>query len=276
MGAKILKNNYHDNQLGGAFVIPIMFSIVILGLFLLLLYMWVEGRKNKVNYTELSFCHFPNEFSGMKLFFISDIHHREVSETIIKEILGNVDCIIIGGDLTEKDVPFSRVEKNIKALTKVAPTYFVWGNNDYEVNHLQLETLLKNEGVKILANSSIPLKQGNESVYLIGVDDFGHRFDNLEEALSGSEKGFKVLVSHNPDIKKKLREEHNINVILSGHTHGGQIRIFGFGITERAGLFKLSNNIYMLISNGYGTTRLPLRLGAPAETHVITFLKKDK
>ena len=237
--------------------------------------MWFESRKNKITYTELSFCKFPKEFSGMKLFFISDIHHREVSESILKEIEGMIDVIIIGGDLTEKGVPFSRVEKNIKSLTKVAPTYFVWGNNDYEVNHLQLESLLRNEGIKILANGSIPFKRGKECIYIIGVDDFGHRFDNLEAALMGCESGFQILVSHNPDIKKKIRDVHHINLILSGHTHGGQIRIFGFGITEKAGLYKLKNDLYILVSNGYGTTRLPLRLGAPAETHVITLTNKS-
>ncbi len=252
------------------------FNLVILTLIgtflliLLLLHMWLESRKNKITYTELSFSSLPKQFSGMKLFFISDIHHREVNNCILKEIQGNVDLIIIGGDLTEKGVPFSRVEKNIKSLTKIAPTYFVWGNNDYEVNHFRLESILLNEGVKILANSCTSFKRDSETIDLIGVDDFGHRFDNLEASTKECNGDFQILVSHNPDIKKKLREVHNINLILSGHTHGGQIRLFGYSISEKAGLSKLKNDLYILVSNGYGTTRLPLRLGAPAEVHIIT------
>lgn len=243
-------------------------------LVILLLYMWLEGRKNSIIYTELSFGNLPKQFSGMKLFFISDIHQREISETITEKIKGKVDIIIIGGDLAEEGVPFTRIEKNIKSLVDIAPTYFVWGNNDYQIDHLQLEKILIREGVKILENQSIPLKKNDELIYLVGVDDVGHHFDKLTEALDGCKQSFKILISHNPAIKKQIRDYHDINLILSGHTHGGQIRFFRLGITKKAGLRKLKNDLYILISNGYGTTRLPLRLGAPAQTHVIT-LKKE-
>lgn len=252
----------------------VLFAFIGALMFTFLLYMWLEGRKNKISYTELSFSSFPNQFSGMKLFFISDIHHREVSDTILNKIKGDVDVVIIGGDLAEKGVSFSKIEKNIKALSSVAPTYFVWGNNDYEIDHLKLENLLKQEGVLLLVNNSMEIKRNNESIFLIGVDDYGHRFDDLEKALKGCENNFQILVSHNPDIKKKIRENHQIKLILSGHTHGGQIRLFGFGLTEKAGLVKLKRDLYMLVSNGYGTTRLPLRLGAPAEVHVIRLRKE--
>ncbi len=243
-----------------------MIGLLILLPLFLLLHMWIEAHKNKITYTKLTFSNYPKSLPETRIFFISDVHHREISPKIVKKIKGKVDVIIIGGDLAEKGVPFSKIEKNIKALTAVAPTYFVWGNNDYEVNHLKLEALLKGEGVTLLVNSSTIIK---DQIYLIGVDDYGHRFDNLEEALYGCE-GFQILISHNPDIKKKIRENHQIDLILSGHTHGGQIRLFGWGITEKAGLLRLKKNLYMLVSNGYGTTRLPLRLGAPAEVHVVT------
>ncbi|RXJ04614.1 metallophosphoesterase [Anaerobacillus alkaliphilus] len=232
--------------------------------------MWLEARKNKITYTELAFSSYPKNEPNMKLFFISDVHHRKISEKIISEIKGNVDLIVIGGDLAEKGVPLSKIEENLKALTAIAPTYFVWGNNDYEIDHLKLETMLKNEGVVQLVNSSKMISNVLSPIYLIGVDDYGHHFDNLEEALKNCNGGFQILISHNPDIKKKIRENHQISLILSGHTHGGQIRLFGWGITEKAGFTKLKKDLYMLVSNGYGTTRLHLRMGAPAEAHVIT------
>lgn len=237
--------------------------------------MWQQARRNKITYTELHFCSFPKEFSGMKLFFISDIHHRVISDTILNEIKDKVDIIIIGGDLAEKGVPFSRIQQNIKALVKVAPTYFVWGNNDYEVDHLKLEGLLKQEAVTILANKSKCIKSGKKPIFLIGVDDFGHYYDDIEKAKQGCEGGFQILVSHYPDIIKKIQESDHLNLILSGHTHGGQIRFFGFGITEKAGLRKIKEELYLLVSNGYGTTSLHLRLGAPAEAHVITLSNKE-
>ena len=68
------------------------------------------------------------------MFFISDIHRRIVSESIIEEVSGKVDVVIIGGDLLEKGVPMERVKENIKKLKKLGPILFVWGNNDYEVD----------------------------------------------------------------------------------------------------------------------------------------------
>jgi uncharacterized protein len=248
---------------------------IIIGVVLLffLLYMWLEGRKNRITYTELSFSSFPSHLCGLKLFFISDIYHRKISNVILKRISGSVDMIIIGGDLAEKGVPFSRIEKNIKALSAIAPTYFVWGNNDYEIDQLKLQALFKCEGVRPLVNNSTEIKGGSDSVFLIGVDDYGQQLDNLEEAIHGCENGFQILVSHNPDIKNKVPENSKIKLILSGHTHGGQIRLFGWGITEKAGLANLRDDLFILVSNGYGTTWLPLRLCAPAEAHVITLRK---
>ena len=71
------------------------------------------------------------------------------------------------------------------------------------------------------------------------------------------------------DIQKKLLPEHEIRLVLSGHTHGGQIHILGYSPYEKGKIKKLENTT-LLISNGYGTTSLPLRLGAPAECHLIT------
>lgn len=257
-------------------MIEILLGVVIVMtvMILMLSYMWLEGRKNKVVYSELSFASFPKNLSGMKIFFISDIHKRIISEDIMKEIREKADIIIIGGDLMEAGVPFERVQRNVNSLCKIAPTYFVWGNNDYEEDHLKLEAILKKEGVYILENESILISKGEEKVFLAGVDDVGHHFDDLEKAIRHAEGGFLILISHNPSIKLQIRNNHKINLILSGHTHGGQIRFLGFGLEKKGRLSEVKKDMFMLISNGYGTTTIPLRLGAPAETHLITLKSK--
>ncbi len=94
--------------------------------------------------------------------------------------------------------------------------------------------------------------------------------DRLDYALLDAEKeGFRVLVSHNPAIMNKIKPEDHIHLVLSGHTHGGQIRLLGMGLHEKGGINK-SGKTVLLVSNGYGTTMLPLRLGAKSETHLIT------
>ena len=207
----------------------------------------------------------------MSLFFISDIHRRKIADSIISKINGKADLIIIGGDLTERGVPFSRVKTNILMLTKIAPVYFVWGNNDHEVDTLILKRILSECGVEILANKAVKYQsKGSEFFYLLGVDDMAKDFDRLELALRDSDKsGFKILISHNPEIIHKIQPEHNIHLVLSGHTHGGQIRFLNYGPYEIGGV-KQVGRTFLLVSNGYGTTALPLRLGAKSETHLIT------
>jgi uncharacterized protein len=253
--------------------------LIVLFMFVLLLfiiYMWFEAHRNKVIYTNLMFVDFPKSFGKISIFFISDIHRRKVSEKIINEIKGKADFVVIGGDLTEKGVPFARVTENIRRLKEIGPIYFVWGNNDYEVDFHQLDALLLQEGVKILDNTAVAFesKEG-EKVVLLGVDDISKRRDQLHLALlDAGEEGFRILACHNPQIVYKIQEMHRISLVLSGHTHGGQIRFFKFGLYERGGIYK-RNQTTMIVSNGYGTTAVPFRFGAPAETHLITIRAAD-
>ena len=238
--------------------------------------MWKEAFSNRILYQELRFTSFPKSFERIRIFFISDIHRRSISEKIIDEVRGQVDLVIIGGDLTEKGVPFNRIVENIKKLKEIAPVYFVWGNNDYEVDSHLLDATLLDLGVKILDNTSVSFesKEG-EQFLLLGIDDLGKERDRLDLAIQDiKENGFRLLVSHNPAITKKIVANQKIDLILSGHTHGGQIRIFGLGPYEKGGIKQLGH-LRIVTSNGYGTTSLPLRLEAKSETHVITLFHGD-
>ncbi|WP_081599660.1 metallophosphoesterase [Halalkalibacterium ligniniphilum] len=235
--------------------------------------MYFEAKRNRVKTHTLYFDSLPSSFDGVRLFFISDIHRRQISLSIIEEIKGNVDVIIIGGDLLEKGVPLSRVENNLRLLRSIAPTYFVWGNNDYEGDVKKLDALLLENQIHVLANSLAVFEQNEDKLVLIGVDDIGQKRDNIEEAMTECPDGFHILISHNPLITKKLTSNIPIHLILSGHTHGGQIRILGWGL-EKKGAIHFENSRVHLISNGYGTTSVPLRLGAPAETHLICLRTK--
>ncbi|KAA0550450.1 metallophosphoesterase [Bacillus sp. BGMRC 2118] len=242
---------------------------------LLLIYMFVEAHKNEVVSSDIYFKDFPSSFGKIRIFFISDIHKREVAASMLSSIKEQVDLVIIGGDLTEKNVPFSRVEENIKKLRAIGPCYFVWGNNDYEVDYRNLDSILLSNGVKILDNTSVTFESSNgDKISLLGVDDIAKERDRLDLAMLDShEPSFKILVSHNPQIVNQLKLEYNIRLVLSGHTHGGQIRLGKFGPYKRGGIFTYGHT-KLLISNGYGTTALPLRLGAPAETHLLTIAHK--
>ncbi|MBS4191063.1 metallophosphoesterase family protein [Bacillus sp. FJAT-49705] len=241
----------------------------------LLIYMYKEAFADRVIQNVVTFSDFPESFGEVKIFFISDIHRRAISEKIIEEVQSmKADLVIIGGDLLEKGVPFERVKQNLQHLRKLGPVYFVWGNNDYEVDFRALDALLLDCGIKVLANTAVSFESvEGDKLILLGIDDIGKKRDRLDLALEdANETGFKILVSHNPQIISKIKKEHRIRLVLSGHTHGGQIHILGYSPYEKGSL-KKRKETFLLISNGYGTTALPLRLGAKAETHLVTIKK---
>lgn len=246
-------------------------GLMLVGGIILLIYMIREAFLNKVEEHELTFPDFPESFGKVTIFFISDIHRRVVSDLIIQKIKGKADFVIIGGDLTEKGVSFSQVKENLAKLKQIGPVYFVWGNNDYEVDFRKLDATFLDLGIKVLDNTAVTFESTKgDKISLLGVDDCGQERDRLDFALMDAEENsFKILASHFPEITDKILPEHNIRLVLSGHTHGGQIHILGYSPFEKGRIQKLENTI-LLISNGYGTTTVPLRLGAPAETHLIT------
>jgi len=243
----------------------------------LLIYMAYLAFEENIKEQEIGFSDFPKSFGSIKIFFISDIHKRKLSGKFISRVKGNADIVIIGGDLREKGVPINRVKENIEMLKIIGPVYFVWGNNDYEGEYRDLDALLLDLNVKILDNTATAFESADgEKLVIAGVDDVGLERDRLDLALSDAEPGwFTILVSHNPAIIKKVSPGHKISLVLSGHTHGGQIRIFGFGPYKKGGI-ETRDGIVILTSNGFGTTGIPFRLGARAESHLLTIRYSGK
>jgi uncharacterized protein len=250
----------------------ILAIIFIIGVFL---FMVKEAFRNEVVINSLEFTDFPETFGEVSIFFISDIHRRTIPAKLIDKITEKVDIVIIGGDLTEKGVPFTRIEHNLNLLKKLGPVYFVWGNNDYEVEYHELDGLLLKKGVKILDNTAVTFESvEGEKLILLGIDDMNKKRDRLELALEDAgEEGFRILVSHDPRITSKITTEQKIRLVLAGHTHGGQIHFLGYSPYEKGGI-KILENTMLLTSNGYGTSAIPLRLGARAETHLIKLKRK--
>ncbi|WP_044340148.1 metallophosphoesterase [Rossellomorea aquimaris] len=251
------------------------FSLLLLaGGVILLFFMLYEARRNVVKMEKVKLPDFPDDMKPISLFFISDIHKREVSDDIIEEVKGKTDLVIIGGDLLEKGVPFSRVERNLDKLLTLGTIYFVWGNNDYEVDTNRLKEIFKQKGVIEIVNDSVKVHIHNGMINMIGVDDESTQRASYPSALKKtSPHEFNLLISHDPRLVRQVRKEEGIDLMLSGHTHGGQIRFFGWGLYKKGRLEKLPQTT-LLVSNGYGTTALPLRLGAPAETHLMIIDKE--
>ncbi|MFJ7826222.1 metallophosphoesterase [Psychrobacillus sp. NPDC096623] len=204
------------------------------------------------------------------VFFIADIHRRKVSEKLIQRLLGKVDVVIIGGDLTEKGVPLNRTNDNIKQLTRLGSTCYVFGNNDREVGEQNLRNILYSNGVHILENSSLHFEKSNFSVRIVGINDgFAGNVKIIEAFKEVKETDVLIFTTHAPTYFNHAKKISKPHLLLAGHLHGGQIRLGPFGIYEK-GSYREKENSAELISNGYGTTAVPLRLGAKSECHLIT------
>lgn len=233
--------------------------------------MFMEAKRNYIKEEYLYIYDLPTPFDEKGIFFISDIHFRRVSRRLVHKAKSKADIVIIGGDLLEKNVPINRVRTNIRRLQEIGPVIFVWGNNDIEEQE-QLGRLLEEEGVICLENDIYQWGIGRHKLQIAGLMD---RYQKLAEwrLYEKTQQPIPVLVVHDPEVISKLNDPTTFDTALTGHTHGGQIRFGRFGIRERGG-WKQRRGINVLISNGYGTTSLPLRFGAPAETHLLTLKSK--
>lgn len=236
-------------------------------------YMFVMAKQSRVKNIHITLPDLPVAFHEFSIYFLSDIHRRRLSTAMLAQVT-NPDLIIIGGDLTEKGVPIERVSDNLRKLSLLkCPVLFVWGNHDLQVDPYKLRELLGRFSIQILTNDLYTITKDGEQLDLIGVHDATNALDVLEIPLLGAKAPNRLLISHNPQVTNKIKAHHRIPLVISGHTHGGQVRFFGWGIRELGGVKQLDDTT-LILSNGYGTTRYPLRLGAAPDTLWIHLLAK--
>lgn len=175
----------------------------------------------------------------------------------------------------------------LESLTPSHGSYAVWGNHDYIEGLRTIKRYLP-KGITILKNSSCLVPDTNNKILISGLDDQKCGEPSITEAvkslnnLGGSESAFKILLNHNPDAlfaKDKALLE-NYDLILGGHTHGGQVCLPGsVAITTQtksrkfyAGLDKLGKNTHVYTSRGIGCAGIPLRLFCQPEIVVIRLI----
>lgn len=210
----------------------------------------------------------------LTIFFISDIHRRIVDEELLSNIKSPIDLVIIGGDLAERGVALERIERNIAMLSRLGPLFYVWGNNDREVGEQNIRVLMKRQHGRILENSSATVPN-HPKWGIFGTEEMSSRNVNIEQTFREKNKfQYSILVCHQPNIISKVEMNYLPTIALAGHTHGGQIRVGKLGLLEK-GSFVRSEGRATLISNGYGTSTLPFRLGADPESHIIAITYDD-
>ena len=235
----------------------------------------------------------PQSFEGFRIAQVSDLHNAELGKDNNKLIEKLNECepdiIVLTGDLIDSNHTNLEVALSFaQQAVKIAPCYFVTGNHEAWVGsqYEELKTSLENAGVTVLQDEAIELNYGNECIQLIGLNDpdFSERDSFLSESILETKlsqvnisNGFTILLSHRPEYFN-VYQNKNIDLVLSGHAHGGQFRLpfLGGVIAPNQGFFpKYDAGIYtesgttMIVSRGIGNTIIPVRINNRPEIIII-------
>lgn len=241
----------------------------------------------------------PQSFSGYVIAHVSDLHNAEFgkgnSELLQKLEDGNPDIIVITGDLADsRHTDIDIAVKFANEAMKIAQVYYVTGNHEARLDgYDRLETGLTDAGVIVLRDEVHRIERSNEEILLIGLDDPGFAlksnwFGETQAMINAKLKNlnadrntFSVLLSHRPELFE-IYAGNQIDLVLSGHTHGGQIRLpfigalvapdQGFFPKYDAGLFH-SGNTKMIVSRGLGNSIIPVRVNNRPELVIVTLEK---
>lgn len=246
----------------------------------------------------------PQSFDGYRIVHLTDLHlgtfklHKPSVRWIVNVVNAqSPDLIAFTGDLVNFDnseiVPFRRELASFRAKDGV---FSVLGNHDYmmyakfagdkgNTRHIRaLEDDERRAGWTLLCNASKVVRRGGDSIAVIGSENDGRppfpERGNLRKALSGVEKcRFKILLTHDPgQWRRKVLPQTDIQLTLSGHTHAGQLKIFGRSAAELSykewnGMYHSGNRVIM-VSSGVGEAMVPIRLGAWPTVDVIILKHK--
>jgi uncharacterized protein len=230
-----------------------------------------------VKHNDIKFKGLPALFDGFVILHISDMHvdMNEVAMQRLIELVGEMryDLCVLTGDYRGKT--FGPFEAALDGVGRVrshlrGPIYGVLGNHDT----IQMVPGLEAMGIQILLNECEVIERGDQRIFLAGIDDAHfYRVDNIEKAALQIPDGeFSILLSHTPEIYRQAANA-NFDLMLSGHTHGGQICLPGsIPITLESALPRRMgagpwqyNNMIGYTSVGAGSSVVPVRLNCPPE-----------
>jgi len=240
-----------------------------------------RGRRNAesilVKHNDIGFKELPPSFDGFTILHISDMH-ADINEAAMRHLIELVDALrydlcVLTGDYRGKT--FGPFDATLDGIARVrahltGSVYGVLGNHDT----IQMVPGLEAMGIRMLLNECEAIVRGDQRIYLAGIDDAHYfRVDNIEKAGSPIPNGeFSILLSHTPEIYRQAAHA-GFDLLLSGHTHGGQICLPGSipitldSILPRrmgAGAWRYHSMIGYT-SVGAGSAIVPVRLNCPPE-----------
>ena len=270
--------------------------LVVVAAILLALIIWTAWGNTalELNTYTISSDRLPEAFDGYRIAHVSDLHNTEMGKNNEKllDMLRDAepDIIAITGDIIDsRNTNVEIALEFTKAAMEIAPCYYVTGNHEARVSEYdELKEGLIKQGVVVLDDERIELELSGEKIVLLGVNDPSFETDYLFgdsetvmqsklQEISDAENEFTILLSHRPELFE-VYADNNMDLVLSGHAHGGQFRLpFVGGVVAPnqglfpkydAGLYK-EENTNMIVSRGIGNSILPFRFNNRPEVILI-------
>lgn len=230
----------------------------------------------------------PDSFDGFRVAFISDLHYKSLFkendlEGLVETLNAlNADVLLMGGDYQEGCEYVPELVARLAEVKTRFGVYGVMGNNDYERCHDEIIGEMKARGIRMLEHELDTLAMGRERIILAGIKNpFDLKRNGESPTLRLKSEDFVILLTHTPDYAEDV-DISNTDLAFAGHTHGGQVTIFGlyapetgshYGQRFLSGVKQNSKGIPMIITNGLGTSRKNIRLFAPSEVVLVVLHK---
>jgi uncharacterized protein len=238
------------------------------------------GPDPQITETDIFLDRLPVAYDDLRIGHLTDIHHslytpiEDVERAVHLTNQLQPDLVALTGDYVTLSTsfiwPMARALGKLRARLGV---FAVLGNHDFSADAPEITRALRSQRIRVLRNSRIALRRRLSTLWIAGVDDLWWQAEDFEAALDGvPAHDAKILLCHNP-IGIRAAANHGVDLVLSGHTHGGQVKlpvvgsVFGKSkLGERfvEGWNRL-NGTQIYISRGIGKVLVPVRLGCPPE-----------
>jgi uncharacterized protein len=250
-------------------------------------YLYLESHSLALRRYRVAIRALPPAFEGFTILHLSDLHDKEfgnAGEELISLIRQeSFDMVALTGDLVSGERPRLTPALDLVAGLQAIwdrPIYSVCGNHDWRLGRApEFNDRLGEAGVRVLSNSSTFLERGKDRIWIVGVDDPVTSRDRLDLALRDTDnRSPRLLLSHSPQIYPQAITT-GMDLMLSGHTHGGQVRIpmLGAAYVPKMGFFPVwdyglfnDGASTLIVSGGLGESGLPIRFNMRPELALIT------
>jgi predicted MPP superfamily phosphohydrolase len=243
-----------------------------------------ESNAVEITRLPIAIANLPSAFVGLTVAQISDVHHSSfMSAERIAEIADAVnalgaDVVVLTGDYVSYSPYYiAGAAEALGRLSAPLGVFAVLGNHDFWNDAEEVTRALERESITVLRNAHTRLEIRGESIVLAGVDDLTVRAADLDRALRGADpRSVRLLLSHNPGVVRRAALRA-VDLVLSGHTHGGQVHVpligapsvYGYPKKYVSGLASLgATQIY--VNRGLGTVIVPVRVGSVPEVTLFT------